>query len=206
MIRVNLLTSERKVAKKRIAPFQGQHVAMICGALVLVTAAGVGWRYWALGQESARLDENITASQNQAVQLRAVITQVQQFEQRKKQLQDRVGLIETLRSAQTGPVHLLDEVSRSMPPLLWLTELKQTPNNDDVLIEGRCTTLTSLSDFVGSLEQSGYFKRSIEIVSTVADTSRPELEMIRFQIKAVFQRPGDNPALQTVAHTTEGKP
>ena len=52
--------------------------------------------------------------------------QVQQFEQRKAQLQQRVALIEQLRKDQTGPVHMLDQISRALPPMLWLTELKQT--------------------------------------------------------------------------------
>ena len=76
-----------------------------------------------------------------------MIQQVQQFEQRKAQLQQRVVLIEQLRKGQTGPVHMLDQISRALPPMLWLTELKQTGGND-VVIDGRCTTLTGLSDFV----------------------------------------------------------
>ena len=50
---------------------------------------------------------------------------MQQFEQRKAQLQQRVALIEQLRKSQTGPVHMLDQISRALPPMLWLTELKQ---------------------------------------------------------------------------------
>jgi hypothetical protein len=75
--------------------------------------------------------------------------------------------------------------------MLWLTEVKQNPKADDeVLIEGRSTTLTGLSDFVMNLEASGYFKRSIEIVSTTTETMpQPPGELIRFQIRALFQRP-----------------
>ena len=91
---------------------------------------------------------------------------MQQFEQRKAQLQQRVALIEQLRKDQTGPVHMLDQISRALPPMLWLTELKQRPTPTKCVIDGRCTTLTGLSDFVGNLEASGYFKRSVEIVST----------------------------------------
>ena len=39
-------------------------------------------------------------------------------------------------------------------------EMKWT-GPDDVVIDGRCTTLTGLSEFVSNLEASGYFKRSI---------------------------------------------
>ncbi len=103
-----------------------------------------------------------------------------------------MSLIEQLRRDQTGPVHLLDQISRALPPMLWLTDVKQGSNPDEVLIEGRCLTLTGLSDFVGNLEQSGYFKRSIEIVNTqteaLAAASGPG-ELVRFSIRAQFQQP-----------------
>ena len=59
--------------------------------------------------------------------------------------------------------------------------------------DGKCTTLTGLSEFVSNLEASGYFKRSVEIVSTASDapTSTAGNELIRFTIKAVFQVPGE---------------
>ena len=61
-------------------------------------------------------------------------------------------LIEQLRKGQTGPVHMLDQISRALPPMLWLTELKQGADANEVVIDGRCTTLTGLSDFVANLE------------------------------------------------------
>jgi type IV pilus assembly protein PilN len=153
----------------------------------------IGWRYWAIGQDSAKLDADITAAQKEAVRLSSLINQVQVFEQQKTQLQQRVTLIEQLRKDQSGPVHMLDQISRAMPSMLWLTELKQSPNPSEVLINGKCTSITSLTDFVGTLEASGYFKKSVEIVDSrtePATTSTP-VAMVSFSIRAQFQRPGD---------------
>jgi Tfp pilus assembly protein PilN len=114
---------------------------------------------------------------------------VQQFEQQKAQLQQRVVLIEQLRKEQKGPVHMLDEISRALPPMLWLTELKQT--DEAVVIDGRSTAVTNLTDFVANLESSGYFKKSIDIVSegTEPATSGGSTDLIKFSIKATFQQP-----------------
>jgi type IV pilus assembly protein PilN len=143
-------------------------------------------------RESNQVDAEINAAQQETVRLHSVIQQVQQFEQRKAQLQQRVVLIEQLRKGQTGPVHMLDQISRALPQMLWLTELKQSATGSDVVIEGKCTTLTGLSEFVSNLEASGYFKRSIEIVDTRTETAgTPPAELIRFIIKATFQQPGD---------------
>ena len=53
------------------------------------------------------------------------------------------------------------------------------------MIDGKCTTLTGLSDFVVNLEASGYFKKSIEIVDSKPEASRtPPGELVKFSIKA----------------------
>lgn len=197
MIRVNLL-GERKGLKKKV-PFQvGQKLIVGCSLILVVSGLFIGWRYWSLGQTSRQLDADLASAQKETTRLHSIIAQVQQFEQRKSQLQQRVALIEQLRKDQTGPVHMLDQISRSLPPLLWLTGLKQSPGGSDVLIEGRGMTMTGLSDFVTSLESSGYFQRSVEIVSTITETT-PTGELIKFQIKAIFQPPIENKPAAAVA-------
>jgi type IV pilus assembly protein PilN len=191
MIRINLLTVERKVATKIGSSFQvGQKITIGCSLLLILAVLFVGWRYRTLQQDSARIDKDIADAQKETLRLRSIIQQVQEFEQQKTELQKRVVLIEDLRNNQTGPVHMLDEISRALPPMLWLTELKQV--EESVVIDGRCTGLTSLSDFVANLEASGYFKRSIEIVSSQAEAiPSPPGELIKFSIKAQFQQPGE---------------
>jgi type IV pilus assembly protein PilN len=190
MIRINLLTTDRDKAKKKAAAgFGGAHKLTIgCSLILVLAAAFVGWRYWALSRQSSRLDADIAAAQQETTRLHSVIQQVQQFEQRRAQLQQRVVLIEELRRGQTGPVHMLDQLSRALPPMLWLTEVKQT--GADVVVDGRCTSLTGLSDFVANLESTGYFKRSIEIVNTGTEAlPQPPGELIKFSIRATFQQP-----------------
>jgi len=193
MIRVNLLATERG-AKKKGGGFAlgGQKITIGCSFILVVTAGVIGWRYWVIGRESRKVDAEIAAAQQETARLHGVILQVQQFEQRRAQLQQRVTLIEQLRKSQTGPVHMLDQVSRALPPMLWLTELKQNEKAPgEVLIDGKCTTLTGLSDFVSNLEASGYFKKSVEIVSTQAESmAQPPGELIKFTIRAQFQTPG----------------
>jgi type IV pilus assembly protein PilN len=194
MIRINLLTAERAVAKKGVSfDLAGQKMTILASLILTLTLAGIGWRYYSLTRESATLDADISAAQQETTRLHSVIQQVQQFEQRRAQLQQRVVLIEQLRKGQTGPVHMLDQVSRALPPMLWLTQLRQNDKNaSEVVIDGRCTTLTGLSDFVQNLEATGYFKKSIEIVSTVAEPlAQPPGELIRFSIRAQFQTPGE---------------
>ncbi|PYQ78327.1 MAG: hypothetical protein DMG01_11810 [Acidobacteria bacterium] len=203
MIRINLLAAERTPKKKAIAFQTGQKLVVGCSLILVLALLFIGWRFWALSHESTQLDLEIAAAQQETTRLHSIIQQVQQFEQRKAQLQQRVTLIEQLRKGQTGPVHMLDQIGRALPPMLWLMELKQT--GDSVQLDGRCSTLTGLSEFVTNLEASGYFKRSVEIINTqVESMSTPPGELIRFSIKAQFQTPDPKPAATVAAAKTGG--
>ena len=198
MIRINLLAAERESKKKKATFQSGQKVTFASSIVLVLTCVVIGWRFMAISRESKRLDEDIAKAQTEATRLHAVIQQVQQFEQQKAQLQQRVVLIEQLRRSQTGPVHMLDQVSRSMPPMLWLTGLKQDDTN--ITIDGRSTTQTGVSDFVGNLEGSGYFKRSVDIlVSQTESIQQPPGQLVKFSLKGIFQTPADAAAAAAAA-------
>lgn len=190
MIRINLLASERAQAKKKLGFQTGQKLTVGCSLILVVAALFVGWRYWSLTRQSAQLDADIASAQQEAARLHSVIQKVQDFEQRKAQLSQRVVLIEDLRKEQKGPVHMLDEISKALPPMLWLTEVKQVAA--DVVIDGTSTTQTGVSDFVNNLEASGYFKKSIDIVGTkTVPLPQPPGELVTFTLRAQFLTPGD---------------
>ncbi len=192
MIRINLLTVER-AAKKRPGELQGAgyKMAAACGLLLVLSGVFVGWRYWSLTRQASNIEAELTAAEQEKIRINTVIQQVQQFDQRKAQLQQRVSLIEELRKGQSGPVHMLDQVSRALPPMLWLTELKQNDKSpNEVTIDGRCTSQTSVSDFVSNLEASGFFKKSIDIISSTTEPlPTPPGELVKFTIKVQFQPP-----------------
>jgi type IV pilus assembly protein PilN len=185
MIRINLLGVERqKTRKASFTVSAAQRVTMACGLVLVGAAAGVGWWYWSLTAEEARVESELVAAHQEAARLQSVLAEVQQFEARRAQLQQRVSLIEQLRGGQSVPVRLLDHVSRSLPDMLWLTQLDQI--GDTVTIEGRSTTLIALSDFVGTLGTGGVLQRPIDIVNSQVESAQGEagVELIRFTVKA----------------------
>ena len=140
MIKVNLLTVERKGAKKKIGGFQlGQKLIAVCSLILVAAALFIGWRYWTLDKESKELDARIANARTEVARLQSIIAEVQQFEQRSQELQQRVSLIEQLRRDQTGPVHMLDQVSRALPPMLWLIDMNGHESERSAR-RGRCTT------------------------------------------------------------------
>lgn len=213
MIRINLLPTERRIAKAAPRGLSDQHKVAIGGGLALLaTAVLIGGRYWMLEQESARLDREIQSARTEEQRLAEIIKQVQDFERRRSQLQERVALIEELRKGQTAPVHILDQVSRAVPDMLWLTKMSQS--GFDVTLEGRCLSMTALSDFVANLEESRYFGRPVEIVSSQmvnapGGPQRAAVDQIQFTVKATFRMaglPAPAPARARQARPAGGAP
>ena len=209
MIRVNLIGGDRRAAavKPSRGLQAGQKVVLAGSVILLLAGALVGWRYWALGQEAERIERDITAARAEEQRLAEILKQVQEFEARRGQLQQRVALIEELRKGQTAPVHMLDQISRALPEMMWLT--KVTQSGYEITMEGRCLSLTSLSDFVGTLEGSRYFAQPVEIVNSQVNSGQAGApDVIAFTVKGTFQMAGmppPAPATKTAAGAKGGK-
>src|SRR6185436_4859391 len=173
MIRINLLSVDRE--RKRSAGVvlipAAQRVTIAASLILLGTTLFVGWWFWSLHRASTRVDQELAKGEREMQQLRSVLAQVQKFEASKAQLQQRVTLIEQLRRGQSGPVHILDEISKAVPERLWLTEM--TEKGDDIVLAGMTTSLTGLSDFVDSQ----------------VTTDPKNGDIFKFSIKAVFNNP-----------------
>ena len=189
MIRINLLGGERQTKKRGVGFDVGKQLTFACSLMLVATAAGIGYWYWSLGQQSTQVDADIAAAQQEQARLQSIIREVVVFDQQRAQLQQRVVLIEQLRRGQSIPVQLLDQVSRSVPDMLWLTDFEQ--KGSDVTIQGQSTTLISLSDFVGNLGSTTLLQKPIEIVNSQVETVHPNnassgggIDLIKFTVKA----------------------
>jgi type IV pilus assembly protein PilN len=195
MIRINLLAVERERSKRGALIPAAHRVTIAATLIILATFLGIGWKYWDLRRVSTQIDQDIARGEAETLQLRSVLAQVQKFEARKAQLQQRVSLIEQLRRGQTGPVHVLDEISKAVPDCLWLTELTQ--KDDEFKIDGMTTSLQELSTFVGNLEASRWFKKPVDIVDSQAQADKGT-DLFKFTVKALFKDP-DAPAAAPAA-------
>ena len=210
MNRINLLGVERTKAKKALAFDITQQITLACSLILVLAALGVGWWYWSLTETTARLDVEIASAQQEQTRLRSVLAEVQQGEQRRAQLRQRVALIEQLRGGQSVPVQLLDHVSRSLPDMIWLTEMKQ--EEKQLTIAGRSTTLISLSDFVANLGGNDkLLKRPIEIVDSQVQSvapagGAPGVDLITFTVRAQLATSAQPAGGATVAGTAGAAP
>jgi type IV pilus assembly protein PilN len=202
MIRVNLLAVERDRGRKRLVVTAAQKVTAAAVLILVATMVIVGWWAWSLRQRSLALDEELARVEAETRQFRSVLEQMRRFESQKALLQQRVTLIEQLRKGQSAPVHLLDEISRSLPERLWLRDVKQT--GADFTISGLTDSLTAVSDFVANLEETRWFLRPVEIVDSQVQPDAQAGDLIRFQIKAQFVDPTAAPVAAAPAAPAAG--
>lgn len=166
MIRINLLPGQRVREGTQAADVRLEAL----GALGVVLLA-VGLCVY----DSGILDDAIEARQRekqdksqQLAALKEKIKQVQDFEQKRKLLEDKNRAIDQLEKTRNGPVRVLDSVSQSMDPLkLWLVRLSMKGN--EVELEGRALTNDDVVEFVNNLRRADAFS-SIRLAETRSGT------------------------------------
>jgi len=158
MIRVNLTGADRTTQKRKVstpgAPGAVQaylFLALFGGGAALLCAA----LWWYESAKIRDLDAQIVVAEKRQKELQAIKVQVDALEAKRATFQKKVDLIERLKAEQTGPVHMLDEISKSLPDFVWLTAMDQT--GPTVKFTGEATGLTSIADFIAALERSGWF-------------------------------------------------
>jgi type IV pilus assembly protein PilN len=193
MIRINLLSVEKPIAATassgpKFSLNLSDKAGPIAALFVLAGCSGyIVLDYLRLQQQDAALHQELIAARAEKARLQPVLREIERFEAQKRDLQQRVNLIEELRQNQVGPVHMLDQISRSLPDRLWLIDMKQAGN--DVILDGKTSTLSSLADFVANLESSGYFARPVEITNS-EEEKKDANDLIKFTVKATFEMPG----------------
>ncbi len=139
MIRINLLAGSCAGAARAGGIDLGQRVTVACSVILVATVVVIGWRFWSVRESAAQMTRELAAADQELARLAPVLESLAELERLQIGLAERVELIEELRRAQTGPVRMLDQISRSLPDGLWVFELRQS--DEGVVVQGRATTL-----------------------------------------------------------------
>ncbi len=182
MIRINLLPGQRARGGPKQADVRIEAAAAL--SLILLTIGAC--LYY-----SSVLDGDIEARQlekqekeKQLVSLKEKIKQVQDFEQKKKLLEDKNRVIDQLEKSRSGPVRVLDYVSQSVDPLkLWLVRLNMKGN--DVELEGKALTNDDVVEFVNNLRRTNYFT-NIRLAETRSG-SEAKVNLYQFRVNLALK-------------------
>ena len=164
MIRINLLATAEQSRQRSVSmpKFEGVGTlgqnALMAG-VVIVAVLFVGWRWYSLYSEQRALAEETRKAETERDRLKEIIKKGEQYKAKKELLQRKIELITQLKKNQSGPVHLLDEVSKQLPDFLWLESMTEAGFN--IQIRGKATTYNAVSNFYNNLTGSLYFQNVV---------------------------------------------
>ena len=137
--------------------------------------------WWLQSNKLKDLETRIAADEKRQRDLQAIKLQVDQFQQRKAILENKVLVIEQLRLAQKSPVHMLDEISKALPDFVWLTGMDETKGS--LRFQGQSNSLAAVADFISGLQRSGWFPQ-VDLGSSQEDQN-----IVNFTVTGTFKDP-----------------
>ncbi len=162
MIKINLSTIKKGVKKsKKKIEFQSQIIGAV--ALIILTVAGAGYGWMWLNSKVSRLENEKALANKELTSLKEQVKVVENYEKDKKNFEDKISVIEQLKKNQTGPVIMLDEISKNIPERVWLTKI--TESGGRINMEGNAISNTDLANFVNSLKNAKGFS-NIELTES----------------------------------------
>jgi Tfp pilus assembly protein PilN len=175
MIRINLLKTEKKeeiketavvstTGKKPRIKLTFNYNLLLLLLVVIIAALFINLRSQ-LKNENALLE----SAKQEKVKLKDVAATLTRLEQQKKLYERKINLIKQLESKQGSAVNVMDEMSRSLPEWVWLTEANF--KNRIVRLTGKAINNNLIADYISNLENSPHFN-AVNLVSSTLKNVR----------------------------------
>jgi len=173
MIRINLVGEARRpVAARGATPAAGAagpgisriaDLAMLIAAVLgLLVALG---HFLLLRQQINGKKGEVAEAQVEVDRLAPIIAEVEAFQAKIAELENKVQVISDLKANQQGPVQVMDKVSNALPQLTWLTRMEVNQNN--LRISGQAFNTNAIASFIENLDRVPEFREPI-----LRDTTR----------------------------------
>jgi type IV pilus assembly protein PilN len=172
LIRINLLPV-RQTAKKQV----GQQV-LVLGVVVLL-GTGIGNYLWlsSTQERSDKLQAKIDDTQRRITELEKVIGEVNNINKRKKEVEDKLKILNELRKGRSGPVRMLDALATAIPNKVAISDF--TESNNQVKLAGRAVSHEDVAEFMKSLSTIVWTPKGIgRIVERKRDATNMRVELL----------------------------
>jgi len=180
MIRINLLPVRAAQKQQRLRAQLS--VFFLCLILAFI-ACGVLYVQKQAAIDKVKVEIADIEAKNRALQ--KIIGQVKDFEMKKADLEKKLAVLASLKANKSGPVHLLDQLSFSLPDNLWLTSFKE--NNGQITLSGIADTEKTVARFMKNLDASPYYQRIA--LSITEQTKVGDKKMQKFTLDCNSESP-----------------
>jgi len=187
MIRINLLGVPRKTSRGKrastVAVSGGEGSSTIVLGLIFVGALAVliGIAQMWVQRQHESLEKDMQRAQFENQRLAEVKAKYEASKKKADLYERRVRVIDELKTAQSGPVNLLNLVADTInsTDAVWL----ETMTNDGKTLSFTGTALSpnAVADLMANLRKTGAFK-TVEIKETLQDASVKEVQAFKFEL------------------------
>lgn len=162
MIRINLLTETKVAAARKRAPLLPTGARL--NNFLFFGAFGLGLVYvvvmgLTLLSRRSQLEEEVVKARLEADRLKSIIEEVKEYEVKKASLEAKIQLINALKTNQKGPVRLMDEISKALSDLVWLTVLDVSGNQ--ITMRGKTLSPNAVATYLENLKKSPFFAEPV---------------------------------------------
>ena len=164
MIKINLVGERKRPAAPGPSHLKGIQEGANIGLWVLVglVLAGVlitlGHLYIVNGKVKD-MQAQVAEAEIEVKELEPYIREVEEYKAKKVELERKVQVINQLKTNQRGPVQIMDQVSRALPELMWLTKMDATPTT--ITISGEAFNTNAVANFIENLDRVPEFQEPI---------------------------------------------
>jgi type IV pilus assembly protein PilN len=152
----------------------------------MVLGASIGFVHSKISEEISLSNARIQQMQRDIDQYKPQLDQVVAFRAKKSELENKIGVIEELDHARSGPVRLLSELASRTPERLWLTSL--STKGSVIMMKGQSLDNDLLALFLRRLGESAYFE-DVDLDKTELGNQRGGLRLMNFSVRAVLVNP-----------------
>lgn len=160
MIRINLLAEGRRpaaVRKARGAALADRDWGLVALLAAVLAGALAVLVYWLLlDHRRSGIRDEVAVAAAEVERLRPILAEVEEFKAKQADLERKIEVITNLKNQQTGPVRVMDAVSRALPELLWLDQMDVSANL--VRVSGRSFNVNAISNLIENLDRVPEFK------------------------------------------------
>jgi type IV pilus assembly protein PilN len=165
MPRINLLPWREQERKVRRREFMVALGAAAFAAVIFVIGGKLVYGGWI---DSQNAKNNLL--KKEIVKLDAQIADIQDLETRKQRLVARMEIIEKLQRKRPEIVHLFDELVKTVPEGIYLTQIKETGKKLEM--KGIAQSSTRVSTFMRNIDSSSWMDNpQLQVVETSKDSA-----------------------------------
>jgi type IV pilus assembly protein PilN len=180
MIRINLLPYREKEKKEDIQ----RQIIIISGSLLLFLVILISGHLY-LGMTISGLEKKIGEAEARLVVLNKKVGDIEVFKKDKKELEQKLAVINTLEVNRFFPVRMLDELNMVVPSRdVWLDRVIET--GKDLRIEGVARDNGILARFMINLERAGFVQSVDLVISREQDFAGVKLQ--QFALTCVMKK------------------